>query len=158
MCVTIDRGLKWWMDLLTTFTQDSGLQVITAPPLIYIIYKSPQHPLSLLPVFCVFTSRFLPTASNSEYSSASRTQIVSSQAPLQNWTELSSKFPGYNISARTKYKTYFFIVMCVYFADVTYQRQLFTESPHSKTLYATALNNICNTTAITAHGRNRNKT
>jgi hypothetical protein len=28
------RGLDWWMDLLTTYTHDSELQVITAPLLI----------------------------------------------------------------------------------------------------------------------------
>jgi hypothetical protein len=41
------RGMHWWMDLLATDTHDSDLQVITAPPLISTIHKSPQHPLSL---------------------------------------------------------------------------------------------------------------
>jgi hypothetical protein len=35
------------MDLLTTYTNNSELQAITAPPLISTIHKSPQHPLSL---------------------------------------------------------------------------------------------------------------
>jgi hypothetical protein len=35
------------MDLLTTYTYDSELQAITAPPLISTIHKSQQHPLSL---------------------------------------------------------------------------------------------------------------
>jgi hypothetical protein len=35
------------MDLLTTYTHDSELQAITAPPLISTIHKSPQHLLSL---------------------------------------------------------------------------------------------------------------
>jgi hypothetical protein len=35
------------MDLLTTYTHDSELQVITAPPPISTIRISPQHPLSL---------------------------------------------------------------------------------------------------------------
>jgi hypothetical protein len=37
------------MDLLTayTYTHDSELQAITALPLIYTLYKSLQHPLSL---------------------------------------------------------------------------------------------------------------
>jgi hypothetical protein len=65
-------GLDWWMDLLTTYTQDSEL-----PPLISTIHKSPQH------------SRSLATASNSEDSSASRTPILSSQPPVQN---CASKF------------------------------------------------------------------
>jgi hypothetical protein len=42
------RGLDWWMDLLITYTHNSELQAITAPPLISTIHKSPQHPLSLL--------------------------------------------------------------------------------------------------------------
>jgi hypothetical protein len=62
---------------------DSELQVITAPPLIPKIHKSPQHPLSLFQP-AVFTSRYTATASNSEDSSASRAQVVSSQAPVQN--------------------------------------------------------------------------
>jgi hypothetical protein len=41
------EGLDWWMDLLTTYTHDSELQAITAPPLISTIHKSPQHLLSL---------------------------------------------------------------------------------------------------------------
>jgi hypothetical protein len=36
------------MDLLTTYTHDSELQVIRAPPLISTIHKSPQQPPSLL--------------------------------------------------------------------------------------------------------------
>jgi hypothetical protein len=40
MCVTIDRVLDWILDLLTTYTYDSKEQVITAPSLIYKLYKS----------------------------------------------------------------------------------------------------------------------
>jgi hypothetical protein len=36
-----------WLDLLTTCTHHSELQVITAPPLISTIHSSPQHPLCL---------------------------------------------------------------------------------------------------------------
>jgi hypothetical protein len=32
-------GLEWRMDLLTTYTHNSELQAITAPPLISTIYK-----------------------------------------------------------------------------------------------------------------------
>jgi hypothetical protein len=39
--------MYWWLDLLTTYTHDSELQAITAPPLISTFYKSQQHPLSL---------------------------------------------------------------------------------------------------------------
>jgi hypothetical protein len=56
--------------LLTTYTHSSELQVITAPSLISILHKSPQHTLSL-PASGVFTSRSLVTASNSGDFSAS---------------------------------------------------------------------------------------
>jgi hypothetical protein len=45
--VTLDGVLDWILNLLTTYTQDSELQAITAPPSISTIHKSPQHPLSL---------------------------------------------------------------------------------------------------------------
>jgi hypothetical protein len=48
--------LDWWMDLLTTYTHHSELQLITAVSLISTHYKSPQHPLSLFPGCCVFVS------------------------------------------------------------------------------------------------------
>jgi hypothetical protein len=35
------------MDLLTTYTHHLEVQIITAPPLISTIHKSPQHLLSL---------------------------------------------------------------------------------------------------------------
>jgi hypothetical protein len=41
------RGSDWWVDLLTTYTYHSELQVITALSLISTLYKSPQHLLSL---------------------------------------------------------------------------------------------------------------
>jgi hypothetical protein len=47
MSVTIRRGLNWILDLLTTYTHDSELQAVTAPPLISTIHKPPRHPLSL---------------------------------------------------------------------------------------------------------------
>jgi hypothetical protein len=59
------------------------------------IYKSPQHPPSLFPACCVFTSRSLATASNSGDSSASHAQVLSSQPPMQNST---LSFVPYNIS------------------------------------------------------------
>jgi hypothetical protein len=66
------------MNLLTTYTHDSELQTITAPPLISTIHKSPQHPLSLFQP-AVFTSRSLATASNSGDLSGSRAQVLFSQ-------------------------------------------------------------------------------
>jgi hypothetical protein len=74
------------MDLLTTYTPHSELQVITALSLISTFYKSPQHPLSLFPARCVFKSRSLPTASNVGDSSASRAQILFSHLLMQNST------------------------------------------------------------------------
>jgi hypothetical protein len=41
------RGLDWRMGLLVTYTHDSEVQVIRAPPLISIIHRSPQHTVSL---------------------------------------------------------------------------------------------------------------
>jgi hypothetical protein len=55
-----------WMDLLTTYTHHSELQVITVLSLISRLYKSPQHPVSLLPACCVSNSRSLATASNTD--------------------------------------------------------------------------------------------
>jgi hypothetical protein len=79
------------MDLSTTYTHHSELQVLTAPPLISTSHKSPQHLLSLSAAFCVFTGRSLVTASNSEGSSASRPQVLSSQSPVQNWLTTESE-------------------------------------------------------------------
>jgi hypothetical protein len=80
------REMVWWMDLMTTYTHHSELKVITALSLISTIYKSPQHPLNLSPACCVFISRSLATVSNSGDYSASRTQVLSSQTPVQKWT------------------------------------------------------------------------
>jgi hypothetical protein len=88
------RGLDWWTDLLTTYTYQSELQVIRAPPLISTINKSPQHPLSLFPPCCVFISCSLGTASNSGDSSAFRAQVLLSQPPVQNSCQLSTIAPS----------------------------------------------------------------
>jgi hypothetical protein len=71
------------MDLLTTYTHHSELQVITAPLLISIIHGSPQHPLSIFPAFYVFNTAM---ASNSCDSSASHTHVVTVQQMSGNWT------------------------------------------------------------------------
>jgi hypothetical protein len=76
------------MDLLTTYTHDSELQAITALSLTATLYKSPQYALRNFPTCCVFINCSLATASNSGESSA---QVLSSQPPLQNSTELKTQ-------------------------------------------------------------------
>jgi hypothetical protein len=49
------------------------------------------------PACCIFTSRSLTTASNSGDSSASRSQVLSSQAPVQNSTELIQSWSYFTI-------------------------------------------------------------
>jgi hypothetical protein len=83
------RGLDWWMDLLTTYTYDSELQAITAPPLISTIHKSSQHPLSHFLACCVLISRSLAAAATSGDSSAFRALVLTSQRTVQNWTILN---------------------------------------------------------------------
>jgi hypothetical protein len=80
------RGLDWWMDLPTSYTHDSELQSVIAPPLISTIHKS--APVNPFPACFVFTSRFQKTSSNSGDSSASRVQVLFSQPPVQNSTQL----------------------------------------------------------------------
>jgi hypothetical protein len=55
------------------------------------------------PACCVFTSRSLATASNSKDSSASRTQVFSSQTPVQYWLCRPNSFQD-NSSARTTWE------------------------------------------------------
>jgi hypothetical protein len=80
------RDMEWCMDLLTAYTHNLELQVITALSLISTLHKSPQHPISLFVACCVFIGRSLATASNSGDSSASRARVLSSQPPVQNST------------------------------------------------------------------------
>jgi hypothetical protein len=68
--VTLDGVLDWILGLLTTLTHNSLLHLIIAPSLISTLYSSLEHTLSL-PASSVFTSSFLVTASNEDYSSAS---------------------------------------------------------------------------------------
>jgi hypothetical protein len=69
--MTTDEVLGWISDVLTTYTHDSELQIITAPSLISALYKSPRWPLQDFPACCVLTSRSLVTAFNNGDSSAS---------------------------------------------------------------------------------------
>jgi hypothetical protein len=64
------------LDLLTTYTHHSELQVITAPSFISKIHRSLQYSLNLSPACCVFNSRFQAMAFNSGDSSPSRTYVV----------------------------------------------------------------------------------
>jgi hypothetical protein len=52
-------------------------------------------PAKPFPPFCISISRSLATTSNSGDSSASRAQVLSSQTPVQNSTELSTDFDPY---------------------------------------------------------------
>jgi hypothetical protein len=83
------RGMDWILDVLTTCTHHSELQVITALSLIFTLYKSPQHPLSPFPTCCVFNSRSLATASNSGDSSAFRAHVVARRLTLDIWNPLN---------------------------------------------------------------------
>jgi hypothetical protein len=122
------------MDLFVTHTQDSEVQIITAPPLISTLYKSPQHPLSLFPTCCVFINRSLSTASDSGDSSAShairfhlhslpcRTQFSS-----DNWlTNLVAPIVFHITTLHRLSRKRLFnsnsIVMCVFTAAVTCSR------------------------------------
>jgi hypothetical protein len=65
MCVTLDGVLDWILDLLTTYTHNSELQVIIASSLISRAFAKS------FPACSVFTRRSLVRASNSGDSSAS---------------------------------------------------------------------------------------
>jgi hypothetical protein len=67
--------------ILVTAVETSNLTTLL---LISTLYKSSQHQLSLFPTCCVFISCSLAAASNSGDSSASRTQVLSSQLSVQN--------------------------------------------------------------------------
>jgi hypothetical protein len=82
--VTLDGVLDLRLDLLTTLTHDSWLHLIIAPSLIFTLYKSLQHTLSL------FSLLFPGKASNSGDSSASVLTLLLTaatksylQSPLQ---------------------------------------------------------------------------
>jgi hypothetical protein len=78
MCVTID-GVWISEYLLTTYTHHSELQVITALSLISTLYKSLREHAKPFPACSVFKGHSLATASSSGRSSASRSQILSSE-------------------------------------------------------------------------------
>jgi hypothetical protein len=102
-CFDYRWGMDCSTDLLTTYTNNSELQVITALSLICTLYKSLQHPLSLFPACCVFISHSLATASNSGDYSASRALVVftASRAELKlsqlttNWVRVTLRLAVY---------------------------------------------------------------
>jgi hypothetical protein len=79
------QGLSCLMDVLITYKYDSELQAITSPQLICTIRKSPRHFLSC----CVVINLSLRTAPNSADSSASHSQVLPLQPPVQNWSTQS---------------------------------------------------------------------
>jgi hypothetical protein len=70
-------GLDWSMDLLTTYIHDSWTTNYNATADLNNSQITTAHAMPF-PAFCVFTSRSLATASNSDDSSASRAQVLSS--------------------------------------------------------------------------------
>jgi hypothetical protein len=85
--VTIDGVWIDELDLLTTCTHHSELQVITALPRISAFYKS-LHAKSFPSLLCL-QQPFLATACNTGNSSSSRAQVLLSQSPVQNSTQLT---------------------------------------------------------------------
>jgi hypothetical protein len=73
--------MDWLLDVLTTYTHHSELQVITALSQISTLYDSPQHPLSLFQP-AVFTSRSPAKASNIEiFQLPALTSLLSGEYP-----------------------------------------------------------------------------
>jgi hypothetical protein len=93
------QGVDWWMDLITTYTHHSEVQLITAPLLISTIHKLPQHMLSIFPACCVLASRSLATAYSNGDSSTCRAQVLLSQPPVQNSCQLSTQLYRHHFSA-----------------------------------------------------------
>jgi hypothetical protein len=88
MCVCVyRRSMDWILDLLTLCTHHSELQVITALSPVSTLYKSPQHPLRLFQP--AGTGHSQAKASNNGDTSASSSQVLLLQPPVQN----SCQFP-----------------------------------------------------------------
>jgi hypothetical protein len=93
------RGWDWWMDLLTTYTHHSELQVITALLLTCAFYKSPQYMLSLFQHALSSPWQRLLTVEIFQLD-----VLRSSLHSLPYWNQLDSqltKLVACNISART---------------------------------------------------------
>jgi hypothetical protein len=94
------------MDLLITYTHYSELQLITALSLISTLYKSLQHPLSVLShSVTVLASRCLVTDVNNAFSSASmpksRKELLSTELDCQSESYITTGgFPQISSSWR----------------------------------------------------------
>jgi hypothetical protein len=78
------RGMDLWIDLMTTYTHHSELQVLNNPIADFHTSHIITAPVKPFPACCVLTSRSLAAASNSGDSSTSRPQVLLSQPPVQN--------------------------------------------------------------------------
>jgi hypothetical protein len=96
-------SLDWWVDLFTTSIQNSELQANTAPQHNSQITTAPAKHFAGC---CVFTRSSLATAFDSGDPSGSGAQVLSSQSPVKNSSELTLSL-AYNTSARTTQKTAF---------------------------------------------------
>jgi hypothetical protein len=85
------------MDLLTTYTHHWELQAITTISF-FSTLRITKAPAKTFPACCVFTSRFLVTASNNGDSSASCAQVW--KPLVQNWTlnwQLTTKYSTHKV-------------------------------------------------------------
>jgi hypothetical protein len=78
----------------------------------YHNHKSPQHLLRIFPACCAFTSRSLAKTSNIEDSSASHAQVLSSQSPVQNSTELCPLLITFRYGTLRKHSSSIFSSNC----------------------------------------------
>jgi hypothetical protein len=142
VCVTIDRVWIGELDLLTTYTHHSELQVITALSLISTLYTSLYA--KSFPACSVSNSHSLATTSNSGHSSASCPQALLSQPPVRNSCQLSTNWvPGW----RPFHTNLIFFSSHV---DFQLNWQLVTELSHSPTTYFTSLHSTELLTNLTA--------
>jgi hypothetical protein len=139
--MTIDGVLDWILHLLTIYTQ---LVNVSNYSTIVNIHNSQitTAPAKLFQACCVFTSRSLAAAFISGDSSASRSQVLSSQTPVQK--RVNSLSLAYNISTRTTQKTAFLsMCSCMLLRERVYraadQKRLWYMSPSRGRCVATAL-------------------
>jgi hypothetical protein len=137
------------MDLFTTYSHHSELQVITALSLISTNHKSPQHTLSLFPACCVFISRSLVTALTVEmlqlpalsfylHSLGRRTQLSTNDCQLTtNW--VAPLYLSYNHFARTERKTLFptvTLLLCICYSEKVFTEPLTKNGLHNTFVYS----------------------
>jgi hypothetical protein len=113
------RGMDRWINLLATYKHHSQIEVITAPPIISVLYKSVQHALNS-PACRVFNSRSLATVSNNEDYSAPRAQVIPVHRISLKYRDCP-RFLLYNHYARTIPKTqFFYCYVCVCFRGIVF--------------------------------------